>query len=118
VTTELLDLSAEFAAQAPADLERAQARLATLAQEVGLEPRQRSRAREVQGLLAITVIEAEEAGSATLRGYGSLAPAVAAVLDQALQEVRAELVRMAARLHRSNPRSAAPMFPGRESLTE
>jgi hypothetical protein len=98
LTTELRDLPAGFAAAIAADLGRVRACLAGLARAFGLEPRQQSRAREIQGLLVITIVDAEEAGSKGLRGYGPVDPRLPAVLDPALAELRVTLTRMAARL--------------------
>lgn len=99
LTTESQDLPEGYGAAITRDLGLARDRLQHLARVLRLEPRPRSRAREVQGLLAITLVEAEEAESARLGGYGSVDRGLSTLLDPALADVRAALTRMAMGLH-------------------
>jgi hypothetical protein len=92
------DLPRGFGAAVSPEIERVRAGLVALADRLGLAPLQQSRAREVQGLLSIAIVQLEDAGSRGLKGYGAVDPRLPALLDPALQELRAGLARILAML--------------------
>jgi hypothetical protein len=96
--TDDLDLPAGFGPAVSPEIERVRAGLVALADTLGLVPLQKSRTREVQGLLSIAVVQLQDAGSRGLKGYGSVHPQLSPLLDPALQELRAGLARILAML--------------------
>ena len=93
---ELADLPTDFSRAIAAELERARAQFSALAVSLGLERRERSRAREIQGLLVTMIVQADEAASRGLRGYGPVDPSLPPVLDTSLDEIRAAFIRILA----------------------
>lgn len=72
--------------------------LEALIRTLDLEPLDGSRAREAQGLLAMAIVQLEDAGSRGLRGYGELDPDLVGVLGPALASLRSHFVAIAGRL--------------------
>jgi hypothetical protein len=99
------DLPPGFGSALTPEIERVRAGLVSLADRFGLAPLQKSRAREVQGLLSIAIVQLEDAGSRGLKGYGTIDPQLAPLLDPALQDLRAGLARILGML--SPPLSAS-----------
>jgi hypothetical protein len=104
----LADLPTDFSRAIAAELKRARAQFSALAVSLGLERGERSRAREIQGLLVTMIVQAEEASSRGLRGYGPVDPSLPSVLDVRLDEIRVAFLRILACLgvRASHPRDS------------
>jgi hypothetical protein len=99
------DFPPGFADSIGPEIARFRDELARLIQLVGLEPLETSRRREAQGLLAIAIVQLQDAGSRGLRGYGDIDPSLTAILDPALESLRASLTRIAGHLE---PMASSP----------
>jgi hypothetical protein len=111
--TDIADLPDGFGAAFEPEASRIRAQLKDLAEELGLESHPRSRARHVQALLLMTMVQVEDTGSRGLRGYGPLGPSVDSVVDPALAEVHAGLLRIAAWLEAAHHSHAPASRDGR-----
>lgn len=97
------DLPRDFAPASADDLAQVRAGLAQVAHGLQLQPLERSRRREAMGLVAIAIVQLEDAGTRGLRGYGEVDPDLAEMLDPVLARLRGLLARVAGRLSTGAP---------------
>lgn len=87
LTIDQADLPPGFSARISPELERIRQAIGTLAARFGLEPERRSRLRRVQALLLGAVVQIDDAGSRSLRAYGSVEPGLPLQLDPVLDDI-------------------------------
>jgi hypothetical protein len=90
------DLPSGFGAAIRHHLEGLHTRISRLARGLDLPAERESRARAVGALLVSAIVGLEDSGARGLRGYGPLDPTIYTVLDPMLDEMRTELVAVAA----------------------
>jgi hypothetical protein len=86
------DLSHEFKMKAGPAIGVIRERVARLANELGIQPRHRSRTRSVRAILIAELVRLDDSYARKLRGYGAVSPRVQTEVDPALDSMRANIV--------------------------
>lgn len=86
----------------PGIVEPLRTRLALLRQKIraigkrlGIEPRDASRKRAIRAIVTAELLRIEDSYAAMLRGYGTVNPAAASVVDPTMDELHAEFTAIA-----------------------
>lgn len=82
------DVPPELALATPPVVRRLRDAIRRLADQLDIEPQHLSRRGCVRALVVTEIIRIEDSRSSRLRGYGPVAPGLAAVLDPVLSELR------------------------------
>ena len=93
------DLPRDFAERVTPILDALRSHVARFAEAFGLEPGRISRAASVRAYVSSELVRIDESGSRQLKGYGAVAPELGAVLEPALQDLRAGFAAVGAALH-------------------
>ena len=95
---DLADLPMDLGPRVQGEVASVRQGIAILAARFALEPERRSRARRAQALLGVAAVDAENAGSRSLKAYGPVDPALPQELDPTLEEIGRALRAMASAL--------------------